>query len=150
MAMGTFFVCLAAAWVAQIYLAFKQAKEFMARVRAVRAHGKAAVGSAGNRYKGRAYVVMAIDEGDTVTAAESLRGATVFARSKPRPELVGRKAADLAAGRDLPELPARVRQAVVATAAMFHPGPGGIAHQLALPVPWYRRLLRQRGGAARA
>ena len=150
MGIGTFFIVLALAWMAQIFLAWRQAQSFMARVRALRRSGKVAIGTSGNRLRGRAYVVLAVGPDDRVTAAETLKGATVFARSRPVPALVGRRAADLAAG-DLPELHRRVREAATATAAMLHPRPGGIApHPLALPEPWYRRLLRPRGGALRA
>jgi glucitol operon activator protein len=151
MGMGTFFIVLALAWMGQIFLAWKQAKRFMARVRVLRQSGKVAIGSSGSRLRGRAYVVLAVGSDDRVTAAETLKGTTVFARPKPLPALVGRTVADLAAGDDLPKLHTRVREAATSSAAMFHPRPGGIApHPLALPDPWYRRLLRPRGGAARA
>jgi DNA-binding transcriptional regulator of glucitol operon len=151
MGMGTFFIVLALAWMAQIYLAWRQAQRFMARVRVLRRSGKVAIGSSGSRLRGRAYVVLAVGPDDRVTAAETLKGTTVFAGTRPLPALVGRTAADLAAGDDLPELHTRVREAATSSAAMFHPRPGGTApHPLALPDPWYRRLLRPRGGAARA
>ena len=154
MGMGTFFIVLALAWMAQIFLAWKQAQTFMARVRVLRRSGKVAIGSSGNRLRGRAYVVLAVGPDDLVTAAEKLQGSTVFARPKPVPALVGRKAAELATGEELSRIPGlhkRVREAATAAAAMHHPQPGGIApHPLALPDPWYRRLLRPRGGAARA
>jgi glucitol operon activator protein len=151
MGMGTFFIVLALAWMGQIFLAWKQAERFMARVRVLRRSGKVAIGSSGSRLRGRAYVVLAVGPDDRVTAAETLKGMTVFARTKPLPALVGRPAADLAAGDDLLELHKRVREAATSAAAMYHPRPGGIAsHPLALPDPWYRRLLRPRGGAARA
>jgi glucitol operon activator protein len=151
MGMGTFFLVLAVAWTGQILLAWRQARRFMADVRVLRGKGRVAIGSSGNRLRGRAYVVLAVGPDDTVTAARSLKGATVFARPRPLPALVGRKATDLAAGDDLPPLHKRLREATVSSAGMLHPRPGGIApHPLALPDPWYRRLLRQRGGAARA
>jgi glucitol operon activator protein len=151
MGIGTYFIVLALAWMVQIYLAWRQAQSFMTRVRALRHSGRVAIGLSGNRLRGRAYVVLAVGPDDRVTAAETLRGNTVFARPRPVPALVGRTAAGLATGDDLPELHTRVREAAMSSAAMLNPQPGGTApHPLALPDPWYRRLLRPRGGAARA
>jgi hypothetical protein len=115
-----------------------------------------AIGSSGNRLRGRAYVAMAVGPDGTVTAAQSLRGMTVFARPRPVPELAGRKVADLAAAlsvgganADLPELRTRVREAATAAALHLHPPAGGTTPTPPAP-PWYRRLLHPRGGAAQA
>jgi glucitol operon activator protein len=145
---GIIFITLAAAWGLQILLAWRQAQSFMTRVRTLRRSGRVAIGSSGSRMRGRAYVALAIAPDGRVTAAETLRGMTVFARPRPVPALIGRSSSALADGEDMPAVHVRVREGTRSAAAILHRRPGSAQ---AAPAPWWRRLrLPLRGGAARA
>jgi hypothetical protein len=67
-------------------------------------------------------VVVAVGPDDRVTAAEVLRGITVFANAKPEPALIGRTAAELAAGAEVAGLAPTVQAAAQQAAAFVHPG----------------------------
>jgi len=56
MGIAVLFLVLGVVWLVQLGLAYLQARRFMARVRALRRSGTVAVGLAGTRYRGRAYV----------------------------------------------------------------------------------------------
>ena len=141
MRVGTLLVLLGALWVVQLLLAWRQARRFMGRVAALRRSGRVTIGLAGNRVKGRAYVALAVTPDDRVAAADALRGMTVFASGQPVPALVGRTAAELAAGAEVPGIPARVGSAAQAAAAVLHPE---LAPELASGRP-ERRTLRRAG-----
>lgn len=83
-------------WGIQIGLSLRQASAFRASVRSLQGRGATAVGRGGSRYRGLVYVVLAVDEDGRVTAAETLRGLTVFARPRPAAGLVGRLVTDIA------------------------------------------------------
>jgi DNA-binding transcriptional regulator of glucitol operon len=120
---GAIFLLLAVLWLLQLGLAYRQARRFMARARALRRQGRVSIGASPRRLRGRAYVVVAVGPDDRVTAAEVLRGITVFANARPEPALVGLPAAELAAGRQVPGLPPRVLAAAYSAAAAMHPDP---------------------------
>jgi glucitol operon activator protein len=144
--LGIFFCALAAAWMIQMLLTWQQAKRFMAEVRQLRKQGKVSIGSSGSRMRGRAYVALAVSPEDRVTAARRLMGATVFARPKPVPELVGLSATEMSNGPEtLPkQLHIRIREGAASAARMLHPRPGDPPPG-ARPVPAWRRLLGARG-----
>ena len=104
MGVGWIVVTLAVLWLLQLALAYQQAQRFMARTRALRRLGKVSIGASPRRVQGRAYVALAVGPDDRVTAAEALRGITVFANARPVPALVGLAAAELAAGAQVPGL----------------------------------------------
>ena len=79
------------AWMVQLALAYRQARLFYKRMSSLRKLGRCASGLAGGRYRGRVYAVLVVDPRTRkVIVAEQLRGATVFARLKPVPQLEGR------------------------------------------------------------
>ena len=96
MGYGWMFLLIGVLWLLQLVLAYLQARRFMVRARALRRLGR-------------------------VTAAEALRGITVFANARPVPALVGLPAAELAAGAPVPELAPRVLAAAHSAAAALHP-----------------------------
>jgi DNA-binding transcriptional regulator of glucitol operon len=118
---GAMFLLIAVLWLLQLGLAYQQAQRFLARTRALRRRGRVAIGASPRRVRGRAYVVIAVGPDDRVTAAEVLRGITVFADAKPEPALVGLAAAKLAAGAQLPELAPRVLAAARKAPTLPHP-----------------------------
>jgi DNA-binding transcriptional regulator of glucitol operon len=111
---------LGALWLLQLVLAYRQAQGFMARVRALRRFGDVVIGASGRRLRGRAYVALAVGPDDRVTAAEALRGVTVFAHARPVPMLLNRSATELAAGAAVPSIPARVLAAAQSAASSLH------------------------------
>ena len=121
MGIGWLFLLLGVLWLLQLVLAYQQAQRFMARARRLRRHGKVSIGASPRKVRGRAYVVVAVGPDDRVTAAEALRGITVFANARPVPALVGLPAAELAAGAPVPDLPPRVQAAARSAAAALHP-----------------------------
>jgi len=83
--------------------------------------GRVSIGASRRQFRGRAYVVVAVGPDDRVTAAEALRGVTVFANPKPVPALMGLPAAELAAGAEVPGLHPKVLAAAQSAAATIHP-----------------------------
>jgi len=145
MAIGWLFLLLAVLWALQLGLAYQQAQAFMARARALRRLGRVSIGASPRRIRGRAYVVVAVAPDDRVTAAEALRGVTVFANARPVPALVGLAAAELAAGAQVPDLHPNVQAAAQSAAAALHPELAGA------PKPTgqgQQRPRRPRGGIA--
>jgi glucitol operon activator protein len=145
MAVGRIFLLLGVLWLLQLVLAYQQAQRFMARARALRRQGKVSIGASRRQLRGRAYVVVAVGPDDRLTAAEALRGLTVFANPRPVPALVGLPAAELAAGAQVPGLPPRVLAAAHSAAATLHPDRAG-ASEATGRRPQRRR--RPRGGMA--
>jgi DNA-binding transcriptional regulator of glucitol operon len=144
MGVGWIFLTLGALWLLQLALAYRQAQRFMARTRALRRLGRVTIGASPRRIQGRAYVALAVGPDDRITAAEALRGITVFANARPVPTLVGLPALELAAGTQVPDLPPRVQAATQSAAAVLHPEHAGA------PEPTGRapRRRRPRGGVA--
>ena len=121
MAIGWLFLLLAVLWALQLGLAYQQAQAFMARAKALRRLGRVSIGASPRRIRGRAFVVVAVGSDDRIIAAEALRGITVFANAKPAPALIGLRAADLAAGAEVPGLAPTVQAAAQQAAAFVHP-----------------------------
>ena len=121
MGFGWIFLLLGVLWLLQLLLAYQQARQFMARARALRRQGRVSIGASPRRLRGRAFVVVAVGSDDRVTAAEALRGITVFANAKPVPALIGLRAADLAAGVQVPGLAPNVLVAAWQAAGFVHP-----------------------------
>src|SRR4051794_11263314 len=118
---STIFLFLAAAWMAQMVFAWWQAQVFMKHVKVLRRKGKVSIGSSGGRMRGRAYVARAVGPEARVTAAEGLRGSTIFARPKPIPALTGRVVTEIAEGAELPaDLHVRLREATLSAAQILH------------------------------
>jgi glucitol operon activator protein len=121
MGVGAIFVLLGLLWALQLFLAYQQAQRFMRRARVLRRQGRVSIGASRRQFRGRAYVVVAVGPDDRVTAAEALRGVTVFANPKPVPALIGLPAAELAAGAEVPGLHPKVLAAAECAAATIHP-----------------------------
>jgi DNA-binding transcriptional regulator of glucitol operon len=122
MGIGWLFLTIGVLWALQLVLSYQQARAFMARARALRRQGRVSIGASPRRIRGRAFVVVAVGSDDRVVAAEVLRGITVFANAKPEPALIGRTAAELAAGAEVPGLAPTVQTAAQQAAAFVHPG----------------------------
>jgi DNA-binding transcriptional regulator of glucitol operon len=107
---------LAACWILQLGLTWRQARRFMAAVSAMRRQsgGRVTVGMGKHKFR-KAYVALAV-EGVTVTRALVLRGATVLADAKPEPLLTNRRLGELARGRVAAELPEPVKAAAIQAA----------------------------------
>jgi DNA-binding transcriptional regulator of glucitol operon len=92
---------LVAAWLLQIWMSAQQMRRFHATSQRLRRMGThMAVGVAGNMYRTKTYVALVIGTGRQVVAAERISGLTVFASSKPVPEVVGMSLDEV--GRDDP------------------------------------------------
>jgi DNA-binding transcriptional regulator of glucitol operon len=122
MGIGWLFLTIGVLWTLQLLLSYQQARAFMARARALRRKGRVSIGASPRRLRGRAFVVVAVGSDDRITAAEVLRGVTVFANAKPEPALIGRRTADLAAGAEVAGLAPTVQTAARQAAAFVHPG----------------------------
>jgi glucitol operon activator protein len=82
-------IALGVGWAVQLALAYRQAKRFNRRVRALTKLGPTAVGRAGSRSRGVVFAAIAADPAGTVRGAEMLKGITVFAKPRPLPQLIG-------------------------------------------------------------
>jgi len=122
MGIGWLFLTIGVLWALQLLLSYQQARAFMARARALRRKGRVSIGASPRRLRGRAFVIVAVGPDDRITAAEVLRGVTVFANAKPEPALVGLRTADLAAGAEVPGLAPTVQTAAQQAAAFVHRG----------------------------
>jgi DNA-binding transcriptional regulator of glucitol operon len=112
-------VAVAAGWVLQLGMAWRQARRFSAAVSGLRRStgDKVSVGM-GKRRLRKAYVAIATD-GSTVTKALVLRGMTTFAQAVPEPALAGQRLRELAEGRVPDGLPAPVVAAATQAAAFL-------------------------------
>jgi glucitol operon activator protein len=119
---------LGAGWALQLYLTHLQARRFSETVRAMRRQGRAAVGRGGSRYRGMAYCALAADDTDTIVAACVLRGATVFARPKPAPDLIGRPLRELIQDPDSSAIEQAAAEAAGALVAQRGASEGGEAY----------------------
>jgi DNA-binding transcriptional regulator of glucitol operon len=135
MGIGWVFLSLGALWLLQLLLAWHQAQRFMRRARVLRRQGKVSIGASPRKVRGRAYVALAVGPDDRVTAAEALRGITVFANAKPVPDLVGLTAAELAGGAPVPGLTPMVLAAARSAAAVVHPDRGSVNGQRPPNIP---------------
>ena len=145
MGFGWVFLLIGVLWLLQLVLAYLQAQRFMARARALRGLGRVSIGASPRQVRGRAYVVVAVGPDDRVTAAEALRGITVFANARPAPALIGLRAAELAAGAEVPGLAPRVLVAAHSATAALHPDSAGAPEATGRRSP---RQRRPRGGMA--
>jgi DNA-binding transcriptional regulator of glucitol operon len=108
-------ICVAAMWLTQRLLTIRQTMVFRKQLLGLRSDGRISVGMA-KKIGRRVYVGLAFDPRGVVNGALVLRGATVFAKGKPRPDLLGRLDTDLAAGRTPAGLPPMVAAAAVQAA----------------------------------
>ena len=96
--MTSVLICVAALWLTQRLLAIHQSMRFRRQLLELRSEGRISVGM-GKTWGRRVYVGIAAGPDQKVTAALVLSGATVFAKGRPVPVLVGCGVRDLAAGR---------------------------------------------------
>lgn len=92
---GTIVLGLVVFWFAQFGGAYWQMRRFYRRMIVLRQGGLTAIGLCGDRFKGRTYAVLTIDENNKIVHAEKFTGWTVFATLQPVPELVGMPAQEL-------------------------------------------------------
>lgn len=109
---------IAAMWLAQLSLAYLQAKRFQGDLRSLRKLGTVAVGMGGRRYRGgRAFVALSADESGVVVDGLVLRGLTVFAKSRPLTSYKGFSLDEIISGtREAISEPKKVREAAVMSA----------------------------------
>lgn len=101
-----------AGWGVQLWLTYRQSIAFNQVSVALKRYGAVAVGQAGRRYRGGVAFVAIATDGRRVTAAQTLRGWTTFARPRPLPVLEGRSLAILAGSREVDGLRDNEREAV--------------------------------------
>lgn len=95
--MSYIFLVVAILWIAQFALAWWQLNRFHRRIAQLRTQGRTAVGMVGNRFSGRTYAVLVIDEQQNIRSAEVFDGWTVFSQLRPVAALVGRPMSTLRA-----------------------------------------------------
>jgi DNA-binding transcriptional regulator of glucitol operon len=113
--MVSLLICVAAIWLTQRLLTIRQSLIFRKQLLALKSEGRVSVGMA-KKIGRRVYVGLAFDPRGVVNGVLVLRGVTVFAKGKPRPDLLGRLDTDLAAGRTPPDLPPMVATAAIQAA----------------------------------
>jgi DNA-binding transcriptional regulator of glucitol operon len=87
--MDYIFLVVAAFWVAQFGMAYWQLRRFHGRVAELRRLGRCAIGMHGNRWRGRTYAALVIDDQATIRKAEVFDGWTVLSQLRPAPALEG-------------------------------------------------------------
>lgn len=112
---------IAAMWVAQLALAFMQAKRFQADLKSLRIQGTSAVGMGGRRYRGgRAFVALTANNAGIIQDGLVLKGLTVFANSKKLSNYIGFSLDDIISGnREGVDEPRKVREAAVMSAQLI-------------------------------
>lgn len=83
------FTMLIVLWIAQFGMAYLQMRRFYKRLAHVKRNGVTAIGMCGDRFKGRNYAVLTVDQEGNIVHAEQFSGWTVFARLRPQPALEG-------------------------------------------------------------
>jgi DNA-binding transcriptional regulator of glucitol operon len=90
-------------WALQFGLTYVQMRKYTKRLKIIRQDGLTAVGMSGNKYKGRTYGILTIDDQDQVIHAEKMSGWTTFSNLRPVPGLVGMSLEEIIIGEaDLP------------------------------------------------
>jgi DNA-binding transcriptional regulator of glucitol operon len=82
-AMEHIFLIVGAAWAVQFLLSYWQLRRFHGHLAQLRKLGRCSVGMCGDRWRGRTYAILVVDEHNQVRHAASFSGWTVF--SSPRP-----------------------------------------------------------------
>jgi DNA-binding transcriptional regulator of glucitol operon len=111
-------ICVAAIWLTQRLLTMRQVMIFRKQLLGLKSDGRVSVGMA-KKIGRRVYVGLAFDPRGVVNGALVLRGATVFAKGRARPDLLGRLDTDLASGRTPAGLPPMVATAAVQAAGFM-------------------------------
>lgn len=78
-----FILVLAALWVVQSVMVYRQGKAFMRRINELRRMGRVAIGVGYNRFRLRTFVVVVANRDDRVVRVERLSGLTIFAKTRP-------------------------------------------------------------------
>jgi glucitol operon activator protein len=92
------FLVFALLWIVQLSLGYVQLRRFNGRIFALRKQGRCAVGLHGDRWRGRTYAILVINEAEIVQQVEVFGGWTVFAKPRAINSLNGQPlAASLAA-----------------------------------------------------
>jgi glucitol operon activator protein len=84
------FLVFAILWATQFALAYLQLRRFNERIFALRKLGRCAVGMHGDRWRGRTYAMLVLDDADIVQRVEVFGGWTVFAKPRPITALDGK------------------------------------------------------------
>ena len=116
--LGRLFIILAAMWLIQLGLAFRQAKIFEKDLKGLRKLGTVATGMGGRRYRGgRAFVALAADDAGIVKTGLVLKGFTTFTNSKPITQYTGFSLDEIISGnRVASNVPTKVSEAAVMAA----------------------------------
>ncbi len=83
------FLVVAAVWSLQFLFSYWQLQRFHRRLAELRRLGRCAVGMVGNRWRGRTYGVLCLNQHDRVVQAAAFDGWTVFSQLRPLPQLEG-------------------------------------------------------------
>jgi glucitol operon activator protein len=84
------FLVFAILWATQFALAYLQLRRFNERIFALRKLGRCAVGMHGDRWRGRTYAMLVLNEADVIQRVEVFGGWTVFAKPRPIAALDGK------------------------------------------------------------
>jgi DNA-binding transcriptional regulator of glucitol operon len=113
------FLVVAAAWAMQFLFSYWQLRGFHRRLAELRKLGHCSVGMHGDRWRGRSYGVLVVDDHSRVCRAELFSGWTVFSKLQPIAGLDGmRLDAILSAGTPLAAL-RRTQWLALQNAAQF-------------------------------
>jgi glucitol operon activator protein len=118
MTMLVFTVVFAVLWAGQMYLSWRQARAFLARVATLRAGGDVVTGRYKRRLR-RTYAAIAVKDGK-VTGSQVLDGISLFARPKPEPRIIGLTIEDLTSG-GVTRVPPRTAGAIAHAASLYKP-----------------------------
>jgi len=77
------FLVVAAAWACQFLMSYWQLRRFHRELAELRKRGRCSIGMYGNRWRGRIYGVLVVDEHDRVRHAALFQGWTVFSKLQP-------------------------------------------------------------------
>jgi DNA-binding transcriptional regulator of glucitol operon len=77
------FLVVGLAWCLQFLLSYWQLQRFHRQLAKLRKRGRCSVGMYGNRWRGRTYGVLVVDEHDCVREAASFSGWTIFSTLQP-------------------------------------------------------------------
>jgi DNA-binding transcriptional regulator of glucitol operon len=83
------FLVVAAAWSLQFLFSYWQLQRFHRRLAELRQLGRCSVGMVGNRWRGRTYGVLCLNQHDRVIHAAAFDGYTVFSQLRSLPQVEG-------------------------------------------------------------
>ena len=107
-----FILGLAALWVVQAVMVYRQGKAFMKRINQLRREGRVSIGVGYSRIRLRTFIVVVANRDNRVIRVERLSGLTIFARPRPIDRYAGLPLTEVVAVAEAQHAPVQILTAL--------------------------------------